>query len=162
MMKKLFVAVLLCMSIVNLVGCSNNKSNEPENDYIISDDAEVEEKDFLEGYIKNLEDGNKMNFFNFWNELKSYCSSLEYELQAIGNEKAYEFNPMEEGTVPEELKDVYNFTKIKYSVEVEKHSNYILKIDGANVEFHFDGYCFYPTKRTATEVQKIAKKYTVE
>lgn len=161
MMKKIFAVLLLCVSIINLVGCSGNVS-ESDSEFIINEDVEVEEKDFLESYIKNLEDANKMNFYNFWNEMKFYCSSLEYELRAIGNENSYEFNPMEDGTVPEELKDVFNFAKIKYNVEVSKHSGYLLKIDGENVEFHFDGYCFYPTERTSTEVQRIAEKYTVE
>lgn len=155
-----FFCVIICIVLcASFAGCTTNKGNSGTDSEPIDAKQEMSGNEFLRDYIKKMETNEDRNsFYPFWNEVYYYCVNLENELNSISNEKHYEFDPVN-GEIPAEVKDIYDFESIRYSLEVLKHEDYKLVIDKDKVSFHFDGLQFYPTEETPLSVVDIVEEY---
>jgi len=159
MKKGITLVLTLCILLVGLAGCGNN-STEVDTGKV---DVIETNKDYMEKYISELKDGGeRASFLSFWNSMCSYCRGLELKLREVSNGKSYTFDPTDESSIPAELKDLYDFSKIRFYSGVDTHENYEMKVNGEKVEFSFDGETFYPTNYGYTDVKNLVDKYNAE
>lgn len=159
-MKKLFLVLMACFIIVSASGCGS-KPDDVKNEkeaYVVEVSG-----DYMEKYIANLPtDDDRTDFLSFWNSITSYCGGLEYKLSEIENTVEYAFDPSNSESIPDELKEVYSFSTIKFFKGFATHKDFEMKISGETVELSFDGEIFYPTNYGYSDVQSIIEKYNAE
>lgn len=159
-MKKLLSILAVCILITSVTACTEkNSAIEKEQKTNVSETN----GDYMEKYIANIDnDDEREKFLSFWNSVTSYCSGLEYKLSEIENTSNYTFDPSNSGSIPDELKEVYDFASIKFFKGFSTHKNFEMKIVGEKVELSFDDEKFYPSEYGYSEVESLIEKYNAE
>lgn len=162
-MKNFKRAFLMALAAALLFGgCSGNKNPEAGTETETEDAEEsATPKDFVEEYVSNLStDEERESFLSFWNDTQLYCKRIKIELKSIENTEKFEFDPTDDENIPEAARDIFNYAEIKMNASYDKHSDYLLTIDGEDVSLEYDGHVFYPSDYSYTEMQDVIQKFS--
>lgn len=161
MKKKVFILATICLVTVCLVACNNSEVGGQETE--TNQETKVVNSDYMEKYLENMSSDKERNdFLDYWHSVKTYCTGLEYELSDVDNSQKYEFDPTDEASIPEEIKDIYDFTEIKLYDRKGIHKDFRLIIDGKKLFLQFDGEEFYPTTYGYSDLQKLIETINEE
>lgn len=165
MKRKLALIIMLCVLTLAVNGCGSKTSNQ-SNDALTDSEVEITDStksnDEIKNYLVSLAPERRGEFLYFWQQTTNCCNGIEFELRKIKNEDSYEFDPTDESQIPETVKDVYEFSKLKQIDYTNVHKDYKITIKGVNVTLFIDGIKYFPTDYSYNDISNMIQSLSEE
>lgn len=113
----------------------------------------------LKEYVNTL--GSKEEceeFRNTWIDSCSFCYEVGNNMTEGQLQTRYEFNPMDESDIPQELQYCNIYQKIKEISNIDKYSNIKLIVENGMVHLNLNGLEVFPTNYDCDAINKLIGK----